>query len=308
MSHKKLIESLSGLVSESRNPETMDIDLLPAEEILKRINAEDHKVPAAVGKILPSIATVVEKVVDAFRQDGRLIYIGAGTSGRLGVLDAVECRPTYSVPDSMVVPVMAGGESAMFHAVEGAEDDPDQGVADLKKIGLNARDVLVGISASGRTPYVVGALHYANELGCETVSLTCNPGSEITKIAKHELTPVVGPEALTGSTRMKSGTAQKLVLNMLTTASMILLGKSYHNLMVDLNASNEKLRARARRIVIEATGCSLEVADRALVDAGESSKLAIMMILTNLPAEEAEQLLNKEQGFLRRAVQSRAGS
>ncbi len=299
-----LLAQLNSIVSEGRNPDTLDIDLLSSEAILRKINHEDAQVAPAVASQIPQIAQAVDAIVDKLQSGGRLFYIGAGTSGRLGILDAVECRPTFSVPDDLVQGIIAGGEHAIQFAVEGAEDDRAAGVNDVKAVNLSANDVLVGLSASGRTPYVVAALEYANSIGCTTASITCNPGSPLMTTAKIGICPVVGPEALTGSTRMKSGTAQKLVLNMLSTASMIRLGKTYENLMVDVNASNEKLRARAIRIVMQATSCDRTVAENALKRADNRAKLAILMILTGLPAEQAENLLQEKHGFLRRAVES----
>ncbi|MFM2588946.1 N-acetylmuramic acid 6-phosphate etherase [Vibrio sp. TBV020] len=304
MTNDALIAALSHLVSEGRNPETMDIDLLPSLEIVKRINQQDQLVPLAVEKVLPEIAQAVDKITAAFQQGGRLIYMGAGTSGRLGVLDASECPPTFGVSDQMVIGLIAGGPEAILKAKEGAEDSPEFGVEDLKSIDFSDKDVVVGIAASGRTPYVIGALNYANDIGATTVSLSCNPGSPIADIAQIAISPVVGPEALTGSTRLKSGTAQKLVLNMLTTASMIRLGKSYQNLMVDVKATNKKLVARAARIVMQATDCDQAEATRTLEQTDYDVKLAILMILTGLDVNNAKQQLHREEGFLRRAVES----
>lgn len=294
-----LLAQLDRIVSEGRNPDTMDIDLLPTEAILARINHEDAKVAPAVAAELPAIARAVDCIVGKLQSGGRLIYIGAGTSGRLGILDAVECRPTFSVPDSLVVGLIAGGDKAIVHAVEGAEDNHAQGKADVQAVSLTSSDVLVGLSASGRTPYVTGALQYAREIGAGTVGIACNPGAPILQAADIPICPVVGPEVLTGSTRMKSGTAQKLVLNMLSTATMIRLGKTYQNLMVDVNATNEKLKARARRIVMQATECDEATAIDALARAGNQAKLAILMILTGDSAETARTKLNAHQGFLR---------
>ncbi|PAS12554.1 N-acetylmuramic acid 6-phosphate etherase, partial [Vibrio cholerae] len=260
MTNDALIAALSHLVSEGRNPDTMDIDLLSSQEIVERLNQQDKQVPLAVEAVLPQIAQAVDKITAAFKQGGRLIYLGAGTSGRLGVLDASECPPTFGVSDQMVIGLIAGGKEAMFTAQEGAEDNATLGAHDLQQIDFSSKDVLVGIAASGRTPYVIGALEYANDLGATTIALSCNPDSPIAEIAQIAISPVVGPEALTGSTRLKSGTAQKLVLNMLTTASMIRLGKSYQNLMVDVRATNRKLIARAVRIVMQATDCQREEA------------------------------------------------
>lgn len=303
MTNDALIAALSHLVSEGRNPDTMDIDLQPSIEIVKRLNQQDKSVPLAVEKVLPEVAQAVDKIVEAFQVGGRLIYLGAGTSGRLGVLDASECPPTFGVSDQMVIGLIAGGQEAMFKAKEGAEDDPQLGESDLQSVNLTPDDVVVGIAASGRTPYVIGALTYANELGATTVALSCNPDSPIAEIAEIAISPVVGPEALTGSTRLKSGTAQKLVLNMLTTASMIRLGKSYQNLMVDVKATNKKLLARATRIVMQATDCDKAQATSTLEETEFDVKLAILMILTGLGIQEAREQLHHQQGFLRAAVE-----
>ncbi|MCQ9060550.1 N-acetylmuramic acid 6-phosphate etherase [Vibrio sp. 378] len=302
MTNDALIAALSHLVSEGRNPDTMDIDLLPSLDIVQLINQQDKLVPLAVEKVLPEIAEAVDKITEAFKVGGRLFYIGAGTSGRLGVLDASECPPTFGTDPKMVVGIIAGGKEAMFRAKEGAEDDPALGEQDLKENTLTQRDVVVGIAASGRTPYVIGGLEYANELGATTVALSCNPDSPIADIADIAISPVVGPEALTGSTRLKSGTAQKLVLNMLTTASMIRLGKSYQNLMVDVKATNAKLVARAARIVMQATDCTNQEAKTALKETDYDAKLAILMILTGLDRESATEQLNAKQGYLRKVV------
>ena len=278
MTNDALIAALAHLVSEGRNPDTMDIDLLPSLDIVQRLNQQDKLVPLAVEKVLPEIALAVDKITDAFKVGARLVYMGAGTSGRLGVLDASECPPTFGVSDKMVIGLIAGGPEAILKAKEGAEDSPVLGEQDLKDIEFTSRDVVVGIAASGRTPYVIGGLEYANEIGATTVALSCNPDSPIADIANIAICPVVGPEALTGSTRLKSGTAQKLVLNMLTTASMIRLGKSYQNLMVDVKATNNKLVARAARIVMQATDCSKEQATEVLKQTDYEVKLAILML------------------------------
>jgi N-acetylmuramic acid 6-phosphate etherase len=280
----------------------MGIDLMSTREILSTINSEDHLVPDAVGKVIPEIARAVDATVAAFNAGGRLIYIGAGTSGRLGVLDASECPPTFRVPPGMVVGLIAGGLDALVRASEGAEDSAEQGAADLRSVEASGRDVVVGIAVSGRTPYVVGALEYAKGIGAVTVGLTCNPDSAIARMADISIAPVVGPEVLTGSTRMKSGTAQKLVLNMLSTASMIRIGKTYENLMVDLHPSNAKLVARAVRIVMQATDCSAAEAERALEATGNDVKLAILVTLTGQPVEAARASLQQAGGFLRRAI------
>lgn len=304
MTNDALIAALSHLVSEGRNPETMDIDLLPSLEIVKRINQQDKLVPLAVEKVLPEIAQAVDKITQAFKSGGRLVYMGAGTSGRLGILDASECPPTFGVSDQMVIGLIAGGPDAILKAKEGAEDSPELGVDDLKSIEFSDKDVVVGIAASGRTPYVIGALEYANDLGATTVALSCNPDSIIAEVAQIAISPVVGPEALTGSTRLKSGTAQKLVLNMLTTASMIRLGKSYQNLMVDVKATNKKLVARAARIVMQATECDKQQAVTVLEQTEYDVKLAILMILTGMDVNSARNQLQHQEGFLRRAVEN----
>jgi len=302
MAKTTLIAELGQLVSEARNPETMQIDLMSTPQILAAMNAEDALVAGAVRKVLPEIGAAVDRVVEAFKAGGRLIYMGAGTSGRLGVLDASECPPTFGVPEGMVVGIIAGGDHALRHPIEGAEDDPGEGRRDLERIGVSAKDVVVGIAVSGRTPYVIGGLDYAKSVGATSVALSCNPGSVIARMADIAISPVVGPEALTGSTRLKSGTAQKLVLNMLTTASMIRIGKSYENLMVDLSVSNEKLAARAIRILVEATGCAPEEAERLIAAAGKNVKLAILMGLTGMNADDGQRALEQADGFLRRAA------
>ncbi|RBM28003.1 N-acetylmuramic acid 6-phosphate etherase [Vibrio tarriae] len=303
MTNDALIAALSHLVSEGRNPDTMDIDLLSSQEIVERLNQQDKQVPLAVEAVLPQIAQAVDKITAAFKQGGRLIYLGAGTSGRLGVQDASECPPTFGVSDQMVIGLIAGGKEAMFTAQEGAEDNATLGAHDLQQIDFSSKDVLVGIAASGRTPYVIGALEYANDLGATTIALSCNPDSPIAEIAQIAISPVVGPEALTGSTRLKSGTAQKLVLNMLTTASMIRLGKSYQNLMVDVRATNRKLIARAVRIVMQATDCQREEAEALLKESHNNAKLAILMHLTGMNYEQATAKLSQSDGFLRRAME-----
>ncbi|AEH33946.1 N-acetylmuramic acid 6-phosphate etherase [Vibrio anguillarum] len=304
MTNDALLSALSHLISEGRNPDTMDIDLLSAQEIVERLNQQDKHVPLAVEKVIPEIALAVDRITYAFKHGGRLIYIGAGTSGRLGVLDASECPPTFGVSDQMVIGLIAGGKEAMFSAKEGAEDCAELGIQDLKSIHFTDQDVVVGIAASGRTPYVIGALEYANDLGATTIALSCNPDSPIAELAQIAISPVVGPEALTGSTRLKSGTAQKLVLNMLTTASMIRLGKSYQNLMVDVKATNRKLIARAVRIVMQATDCERAEAEYLLAQSNNNVKVAILMHLTGLSYAEAMDKLTESDGFLRRAMES----
>ena len=299
---ENLLQTLSTLITEQRNPNSMHVDSLSALEIVQLMNEEDKQVPLAIEKCLPQIAQAVECIVAAFQQDGRLVYIGAGTSGRLGVLDASECPPTFGVSPEMVKGIIAGGERALRHPIEGAEDSKAQAVVDLQTIEFSSKDVLVGIAASGRTPYVIGALEYAKSLGSVTVSIASNPNSAMANIVDIAIDTVVGPEVLTGSSRLKSGTAQKLVLNMLTTASMILMGKCYQNLMVDVQASNEKLKARAIRIVMQATDCDKALAEETLKQADQNAKLAIMMILSGLDRAQAEALLEKHQGKLQLAL------
>ena len=299
---ENLLQTLSTLITEQRNPNSMHVDSLSALEIVQLMNEEDKQVPLAIEKCLPQIAQAVECIVAAFQQGGRLVYIGAGTSGRLGVLDASECPPTFGVSPEMVKGIIAGGERALRHPIEGAEDSKEQAVVDLQTIQFSSKDVLVGIAASGRTPYVIGALEYAKSLGSVTVSIASNPNSAMANIVDIAIDTVVGSEVLTGSSRLKSGTAQKLVLNMLTTASMILMGKCYQNLMVDVQASNEKLKARAIRIVMQATDCDKALAEETLKQADQNAKLAIMMILSGLDRAQAEALLEKHQGKLQLAL------
>ena len=299
---ENLLQTLSTLITEQRNPNSMHVDSLSALKIVQLMNEEDKQVPLAIEKCLPQIAQAVECIVSAFQQGGRLVYIGAGTSGRLGVLDASECPPTFGVSPEMVKGIIAGGERALRHPIEGAEDSRAQAVVDLQTIEFSSKDVLVGIAASGRTPYVIGALEYAKGLGSVTVSIASNPNSAMANIVDIAIDTVVGPEVLTGSSRLKSGTAQKLILNMLTTASMILMGKCYQNLMVDVQASNEKLKARAIRIVMQATDCDKALAEETLKQADQNAKLAIMMILSGLDRAQAEALLEKHQGKLQLAL------
>ncbi|WP_395815020.1 N-acetylmuramic acid 6-phosphate etherase [Devosia sp.] len=302
MSPVALHDQLQQLVSEGRNPRTTEIDLMSSLEMVTTINDEDGGVAGAVRQTLPQVAQAIDAIVTAFNAGGRLVYIGAGTSGRLGVLDASECPPTFGVPPTMVVGLIAGGLDALVNASEGAEDRADAGAADLAAIGFSARDVVVGIAVSGRTPYVIGALEHAKALGARTVALTCNPDSPIARMADISIAPLVGPEVITGSTRLKSGTAQKLVLNMLSTASMVRIGKTYGNLMVDMIASNGKPVARAARVVAEATGRSIAEAEAALAKAGNDSKLAILMLLTGVDIEAGRKTLAEAGGVLRRAV------
>ena len=300
---QELLSELQGLISEGRNPATAQIDTLGSEALLRLMNDEDTRVPRAVGAVLPQIARAVDVIVDAFGAGGRLIYLGAGTSGRLGVLDASECPPTFGVPDTMVLGLIAGGDVALRHATEGAEDDTQAAVAALDAIGLAACDVVVGLAASGRTPYVVAALDHARTLGATSIAVACNPGSPCEKAAEIAIVPVVGPEVLTGSTRLKSGTAQKLVLNMLSTASMIRIGKTYSNLMVDLKATNAKLDARATRVVMQATDRSAQEARAALDRTGGDVKLAILILLTGEEVGTARDRLAASGGMLRQTIE-----
>ena len=304
-SNNPLIDHLKSLISESQNPASLAIDLEDSLGIVSIINEQDHQVSQAITDELPNIARAVDRIVAQLQAGGRLIYIGAGTSGRMGVLDAVECMPTFGVDEDLVTAIIAGGEQAMFRAQEGAEDNADAGAMDLQNINLNKTDVVVGIAASGRTPYVIGALQYARQLGAATIAVSCNPESAISQQAEVAIAPVVGPEVITGSTRMKAGTAQKLVLNMLSTASMIKLGKTYHNYMVDVKTTNEKLLARGTRMVTEITGVSQQQAEQTLMQADHSVKTALYMILAGVDKTQAEADLSVADGFLRRALQTR---
>lgn len=273
--------ALDRLMTEQSNPASRHIDQQPTLEMLRVINDEDRKVAESITPELPAIALAVDGIVDAMAHGGRLFYIGAGTSGRLGVLDAAECPPTFNVPPELVQGVIAGGESALARATEASEDDPALGVKDLLARGFRAPDVLCGIAASGRTPYVLGAIEEANRLGCLTIGISCTPGSALAQLAKVAITPLAGPEVIAGSTRLKAGTATKLVLNMLTTGTFIRKGYVYGNLMVNVEPKNEKLRDRARRIISEATGISYEEAGQRLADAGNSVRKAIEMVKNN---------------------------
>ncbi|MED4966591.1 N-acetylmuramic acid 6-phosphate etherase [Heyndrickxia coagulans] len=293
---------LEKLATEQRNEKTMDLDTLSTREILQLMNEEDQTVPIRVGKELAQIEKVVKAVIRSFNQGGRLIYCGAGTSGRLGVLDAVECVPTFSADPSMVQGLIAGGSAAMMVAVEGAEDSKEMGEEDLRRIHLSEKDTVVGIAASGRTPYVIGALDYAKKTGAVAASLSCNKNAEISRHADIPIEVETGPEVLAGSTRLKAGTAQKLVLNMISTASMVGIGKVYGNLMVDVKPTNAKLVERSKSIIMQASGCSYEAAEQAFCAAGKNVKLAIVMLLTNLSKEEAEEKMAQANGFIRKIV------
>lgn len=290
------------LMTEQRNPNTAKIDQVSTQEMLTLINAEDRLVAEAVAKEIPHITLAVDRIVEALGRGGRLVYIGAGTSGRLGVLDASECPPTFGVDANLVIGLIAGGDGALRKSIEGAEDQEEEAVRQLQEIGFSAEDVLVGLAASGRTPYVIGGLRYAKELGAATTAISCSPNSIIGSIADISITLVVGPEVISGSTRMKAGTAQKMVLNMLTTAAMIKLGKVYGNLMVDVNPSNQKLVERAKRIVAQAAGISMEEAQSVLKEANYNPKLAIVMSKGAYTVEEAKARLEKAQGFISKAL------
>lgn len=288
-------DMLDVFTTEQRNINSANIDEMSTREILEVINNEDKTVPYAVEKQLDSITSLVDDVVIAFRKGARLFYIGAGTSGRLGVLDASECPPTFGVSPDMVVGIIAGGKEALTRSIENAEDDEEAGILALKEYNFTSDDVLVGITASGGAPYVLGAMHYAKELGASVGAISCNKGSKTFLYAKHAIFLDVGPEVVTGSTRLKSGTAQKLVLNMITTASMIRIGKVYHNLMVDLTPVNKKLVERSKRLIRQATGCTAKEAETAFEKAGRKPKIAILMVLLGIDKEEAILLEDKHK-------------
>ena len=296
--------NLEKLTTESRNNNTMDIDTVSTLEMVKKINNEDKKVAQAVEKELPKIAEAIDKIALRMQKGGRLIYIGAGTSGRLGILDASECPPTFGTPEELVQGIIAGGTEAIFRAMEGAEDSKQLAVKDLSNKCITENDTIVGLAASGRTPYVIGGLEYANKIGALTISVTCNANSPVSETAKISISPVVGAEVVTGSTRLKSGTAQKLVLNMLSTGAMIKLGKVYGNLMVDVKSTNEKLMQRAKLIVCAATGISIEDATEVLNKTDFDVKLTIFMILSNLNKEEAKITLDQNKGYIAKALKS----
>ncbi|MGL4247408.1 MAG: N-acetylmuramic acid 6-phosphate etherase [Lactococcus garvieae] len=294
--------NLEKLTTERRNEETFGLDEMSVSTALEKMNKEDKKVAEAVEKALPMIEPVIEKTIESFNQGGRLIYLGAGTSGRLGVLDAAECVPTFGVEASMVVGLIAGGEKAMTLAVEGAEDDLDLGKQDLIDLQLTKNDMVIGIAASGRTPYVIGALDYAKSIGAHTGSLACNMNAEISQHADFPIEVDCGAEFLTGSTRLKSGTAQKLILNMISTIAMIGIGKVYNNLMVDVRPTNEKLVERSKRIIMQATDCDYQTAEKTFIQAEEDVKLAIVMILTNSAKDEAQEKLVQAKGFIKNTL------
>jgi N-acetylmuramic acid 6-phosphate etherase len=290
--------------TEERNPLTMEIDTLPTLDMLTLINAEDQKVALAVHRELANIAAAVDAITVRIQRGGRLIYIGAGTSGRLGVLDASECPPTFGIPPDLVVGLVAGGSGALTSAVEGAEDDQDRGAAEIAGLHVDKNDSVIGIAASGRTPYAIGGLREAQKRGALTVSIVCNRPSPLEEFAEIGIAPIVGPEVVSGSTRLKAGTAQKMVLNMISTAVMIRLGKTYSNLMVDVQATNIKLRQRARRIVAEATGLDLAQATEMLSACNGEVKTAIVAVLAGLSPEQARKRLQETGGFVRKAILS----
>ncbi|THA25819.1 N-acetylmuramic acid 6-phosphate etherase [Streptomyces sp. RKND-216] len=303
-SYSELRAQLETLTTEAFRSELAEIDQLPTLEIARLMNAEDATVPAAVAEQLPVIAAAIDGAAERMARGGRLVYAGAGTAGRVGVVDASECPPTFNTAPEQVVGLIAGGPDAVITSVEGAEDSRELAAADLDGLGLGPEDTVVGVSASGRTPYAVGAVEHARELGALTVGLSCNAGSPLAAAAEHGIEVVVGPELLTGSTRLKAGTAQKLVLNMLSTLTMIRLGKTYGNLMVDVRASNEKLRARSRRIVALATDASDEEIENALAATGGEVKNAILTLLGEVDAPTAAQLLADADGHLRAALRA----
>lgn len=299
-----LIKTLENLVTEGRNKNTLQIDKEDTLGIIELINNEDKTVAYAVEEQKESIAKAVNIIVDRMKQGGRLFYIGAGTSGRIGILDATECPPTYGVDFELVQAIIAGGNQAIFKAIEGAEDDKELGKQDIIDRGVTSKDVICGIAASGRTPYVIGAMEYAKELGCAVLSITMNPNSEMSKKADLPINIIVGAEVIMGSTRMKSGTAQKMVCNMLTTASMVKMGKVYSNLMVDVKTSNEKLVERAKRIMMIATNVKYDVAEKFLEEADNSVKLAIFMIKSGLDKDSAKSILDRQEGYISEALKS----
>ena len=297
-----LLVDLAKLDTERQNKDTMNLDQMSVREALTVMNKEDKKVAAAIEEVLPEIEQAVKMIIEKFNAGGRLIYIGAGTSGRLGVLDASECPPTFGAPKEQVVGIIAGGEKAFTEAIEGSEDNVEMGKEDLKNIALTEDDVVVGLAASGRTPYVIGALEYANSINAPTVAIACTRESEIGKVANIAIEATPGPEVLTGSTRLKAGTTQKLILNMLSTISMVGTGKAFKNLMVDVQPSNEKLISRAINIVMQATDVEKEVAEQKMEESGGNVKAAILMILLDVDKETAEKKLEETNGHIRKSL------
>lgn len=296
--------NLVNMTTESRNEKTVDLDIMTPLEIATIMNKEDENVILAIRNSLNSIADAIEICANTLRKGGRIVYAGAGTSGRLGLLDAVECPPTFGVSSELVVGLLAGGQSAFVKAVEGAEDSKTLGEKELKDVNLNCNDILVGIAASGRTPYVVYGMEYARRIGCKTICIVCNRNSEMSRLSDISIELIVGPEVLTGSTRLKAGSAQKMVLNMISTGAMVGVGKVYKNLMVDVKQTNEKLVSRAQNIVIEATGTDRETAIKALKEANGKAKTAIVMILLNCSADEADEKIDKANGHIREAIKN----
>jgi N-acetylmuramic acid 6-phosphate etherase len=299
---RKVFNEIKNLITEARNPATFDIDSKSTLQILRLINAEDKKVPKSIEKAIPRIARGVELIVKSFKQGGRLFYIGAGTSGRLGVLDAAECPPTFGTDPKMIKGIIAGGYKCLIRSREGVEDNLKAGAINLKRAGLKKEDVVVGIAASRRTPYVLGALKYAKKVKANTIFVCCNPGKGLKVKPDVTISPLLGPEVITGSTRMKAGTAQKLILNMLTTCTMIKMGKVYQNLMVDLQAKSQKLSERSKRIIMEVTGVNYKQAEKYLRLSGGEVKTALVMILAKVDEIEAEKRLKRAGGFVRKAV------
>jgi N-acetylmuramic acid 6-phosphate etherase len=304
-SNQEIFDELTGLTTEGRNPRSTDLDRMKPAEILGLINDEDRRIAEIVGWEIPYIEQAVELVIDAFRHGGRLIYVGAGTSGRIGVLDSAECPPTFGADREMVQGIIAGGEIALVRAVEGAEDDVGAGAEAIRDRKVGAGDVVMGIAASRRTPYVLSAVAEARRLGAKTVYLTMNPRDTIDFEVDVAICPVVGPEVLMGSTRMKSGLAQKMVLTMITTTAFVRLGKTYENMMVDLMATSAKLRERGKRVVMTVTGVEYDTAARVLAEAGGSVKLTIVMIKAGVSPEEAGRLLDQAGGFVRQAIEAK---
>ena len=294
--------NINNLGTEQRNDKTMNLDLLSTMEILEIMNEEDLNVVAGVKKALPQIEKVVQVMIETLRNNGRIIYVGAGTSGRTGIIDAVECGPTFGCTTEFLG-LIAGGNNAVFKAVEGAEDNKELCVSDLKENNFNEKDLLVGVAASGRTPYVIGGIEYAKQIGAKTACVCCNVNTEIGNLVDYPIEMSAGPEILTGSTRLKSGTSQKVIINMLSTATMIGMGKVYKNLMVDVMATNEKLVERCRRIVMAATECDYQTADEALKQTNNNCKQAIVMVLLNVDSETAKEKLEQAQGIVRKAVE-----
>lgn len=301
------LQDISKLTTETRNKNTLELDCMTPLEIATIMNKEDENTIRAVRQVLPQIATVIEWCTNSLKSGGRIIYMGAGTSGRLGLLDAVECPPTFGISPDLVVGLIAGGDNAFMKAVEGAEDSTTLGKQDLEAIHLTEKDIVIGIAASGRTPYVIYALKYAKEIGCKTAAIVCNKDSEMAQISDLAIEPIPGPEILSGSTRLKAGTVQKMVLNMISTGSMVGIGKVYQNLMVDVMQSNKKLVSRAENIVMEATGCDRKTAEEMLNQSDGSVKLAVTMILCECTQEEATEKLNRSNGHIRIALKENKG-